>query len=104
MDQEIAALSDGESLAVLCLDLDKFKEVNDMFGHAAGDEVLQAIASRVTSVLGERQIMARLGGDELATSPAAASRLAETILETLRIASQVPEASSLNEHWYRAVP
>ena len=66
MDQEIAALSEGESLAVLCLDLDKFKEVNDLFGHAAGDEVLQAVASRVTSVLGERQIMARLGGDEFA--------------------------------------
>ena len=102
MDQEIAALAQGESLAVLCLDLDKFKEVNDLFGHAAGDELLQAIASRVTSVLGERQIMARLGGDEFAilvpglTSPAAASRLAETILETLRIASQAPEASRIS--------
>src|ERR1700681_4037156 len=62
IDQEIAALTRGESLAVLCLDLDRFKEVNDLFGHAAGDTVLQAVASRVTAVLGERQMMARLGG------------------------------------------
>ena len=102
MDQEISTMAEGERLAVLCLDLDKFKEVNDLFGHAAGDEVLQAVASLATSVLGERQIMARLGGDEFAilvpglTSPAVASRLAETILDTLRIASQAPEASCVS--------
>ena len=66
IDQEIAALANGESLAVLCLDLDRFKEVNDLFGHAAGDAVLQTVASRVSAVLGERQMMARLGGDEFA--------------------------------------
>src|SRR5712671_2636799 len=90
VDQEIAALSPGKSLAVLCLDLDRFKGVNDLFGHAAGDAVLQTVASRVTAVLDERQMMARLGGDEFAVlmpgvaNPAAASRLAETILEALR--------------------
>ena len=90
IDQEIALLAAGKSLAVLCLDLDKFKEVNDLFGHTTGDNVLQMVASRVTAVLGERQMMARLGGDEFAilmpnvANPAAASRLAETILEALR--------------------
>jgi diguanylate cyclase (GGDEF)-like protein len=102
MDQEIAAVDEEESLAIFCLDLDKFKEINDLFGHAAGDEVLQAVVSRVTSILGERQIMARLGGDEFAilvpglTNPAAASRLAEKILETLRMASEAPETSSIS--------
>jgi diguanylate cyclase (GGDEF)-like protein len=51
----------GDRLAVLCLDLDRFKEVSDLFGHAAGDKVLQIVASRVTAVLGEGQMMAALG-------------------------------------------
>jgi diguanylate cyclase (GGDEF)-like protein/PAS domain S-box-containing protein len=99
IDQEIAALTSGESLAVLCLDLDRFKEVNDLFGHAAGDKVLQTMASRVTAVLGERQIMARLGGDEFAilmpgvANPATASRLAETILDALRGTGDTPETN-----------
>src|SRR6266404_1561867 len=97
VDQEIAALTPSRSLAVLCLDLDRFKEVNDLFGHAVGDKVLQTVASRVTAVLGERQMMARLGGDEFAilmpevANPAAASRLAETILEALRVPGSGPE-------------
>jgi diguanylate cyclase len=102
IDQEISALPKGESLAVLCLDLDRFKEINDLFGHAAGDTVLQAVASRVTGLLDERQMMARLGGDEFAilmagaASPAAASRLAEAILEALRPASDTPETNSIS--------
>jgi diguanylate cyclase (GGDEF)-like protein/PAS domain S-box-containing protein len=100
IDQEIAALTRGESLAVLCLDLDRFKEVNDLFGHAAGDTVLQTVAARVTAVLDERQMMARLGGDEFAVlmpgaNPAAASRLAETILEALRATSDAPETNAI---------
>jgi diguanylate cyclase (GGDEF)-like protein/PAS domain S-box-containing protein len=102
IDQEIANLAGGESLAVLCLDLDRFKEVNDLFGHAAGDTVLQTVASRVTAVLGERQMMARLGGDEFAIlmpgvkNPEAAGRLAETILEALRAPSDIPETNSIS--------
>src|ERR1700716_2860884 len=102
IDQEIAALTKGESLAVLCLDLDRFKEVNDLFGHAAGDTVLQTVASRVTAVLDGRHMMARLGGDEFAVlmpgvaNPAAASRLAETILEALRMTSDTPEINSIS--------
>jgi diguanylate cyclase (GGDEF)-like protein len=102
IDQEIAALANGESLAVLCLDLDRFKEVNDLFGHAAGDAVLQDVASRVTAVLDERHLMARLGGDEFAVlmpgvaNPTAASRLAEAILEALRTPSDLPETNCIS--------
>jgi PAS domain S-box-containing protein len=67
LDQEIkAALVSGERLAVLCLDLDRFKEVNDLFGHAAGDTLLQTVATKVTSLLDHSQMVARLGGDEFA--------------------------------------
>ncbi len=102
IDQEISNLAGGESLAVLCLDLDRFKEVNDLFGHAAGDTVLQTVAGRITAMLSERQMMARLGGDEFAilmpgvTSPAAAGRLAERVLETLRATSDTPETNSIS--------
>jgi diguanylate cyclase (GGDEF)-like protein/PAS domain S-box-containing protein len=102
IDQEIASLSDGESLAVLCLDLDRFKEVNDLFGHAAGDTVLQAVATRISAVLGERQMIARLGGDEFAIlmpgvkSPEAAGQLAQAVLEALRATSDKPETNSIS--------
>jgi diguanylate cyclase len=102
LDQELAALANGESLAVLCLDLDRFKEVNDLFGHAAGDKVLQAVASRVSTVLGERQMMARLGGDEFAIlmpgvkHPNAVSLLAETVLEALHTTGDTPEINSVS--------
>ncbi|WP_262267824.1 bifunctional diguanylate cyclase/phosphodiesterase [Microvirga yunnanensis] len=76
-------------LALLCLDLDGFKEVNDIYGHAAGDRVLQDIAKHFSSVLGEGQMLARLGGDEFAiiaplvTDPAQVGRLADTLLKSL---------------------
>jgi diguanylate cyclase (GGDEF)-like protein/PAS domain S-box-containing protein len=91
LDEEIEAhKASGLSLAILCLDLDRFKEVNDLFGHAAGDAVLKRVAECVTGVLDHNQVMARLGGDEFAiiatniASPMAASRIAETVIETLR--------------------
>jgi diguanylate cyclase (GGDEF)-like protein/PAS domain S-box-containing protein len=99
VDQEIASLTPGRSLGVLCLDLDRFKEINDLFGHAAGDRALQIVASRITPLLDDRQMVARLGGDEFAilmpdiATPAAAGRLAESILEALRNSSDAPEAA-----------
>jgi diguanylate cyclase (GGDEF)-like protein/PAS domain S-box-containing protein len=103
IDEEISRLSGGVSLAVLCLDLDRFKEVNDLFGHAAGDAVLQTVAARVTAVLAKDQMMARLGGDEFAIlmprvrNPADAGELAETILEALRApGGDTPETNSIS--------
>ena len=53
-------------LAVLCLDLDDFKTVNDALGHPAGDELLIRVAGRLTRYLGDAHLVARLGGDEFA--------------------------------------
>lgn len=56
----------NERVAVLFLDSDRFKDINDNFGHAAGDAVLVAVAARVRAQLRESDLVARLGGDEFA--------------------------------------
>ena len=67
LDAEISRAAAARTrLAVLCLDLDRFKEVNDLFGHAAGDALLQKVATIIESSLVGSQFAARLGGDEFA--------------------------------------
>lgn len=56
----------GQPFSVLCLDLDGFKSVNDIFGHAAGDEVLRQVARRMSAMLRQGDSLARVGGDEFA--------------------------------------
>ncbi|MCF4127774.1 putative bifunctional diguanylate cyclase/phosphodiesterase [Methylobacterium sp. SyP6R] len=95
LDEEIAAArSGGRLVAVLCLDLDRFKDVNDLYGHAMGDGLLQALARWIAPVLGPRQMMARLGGDEFAivmpdlARAEEAGLLAEEILRVIREGNQ----------------
>jgi diguanylate cyclase (GGDEF)-like protein len=57
---------DGHALAVMIIDLDRFKEVNDTLGHQHGDALLQEVARRMSAVAGDRALLARLGGDEFA--------------------------------------
>jgi diguanylate cyclase (GGDEF)-like protein/PAS domain S-box-containing protein len=82
-----------QHLAVMFVDIDRFKEINDLFGHAAGDALLQKVANCVTGILNEDQMMARLGGDEFGIilpglpDPTVAGRVAENILEVLRAES-----------------
>ncbi|QQR41149.1 EAL domain-containing protein [Devosia rhizoryzae] len=61
-----AALASGDKLAVVALDLDRFKDINDSFGHAAGDQVLRALADQINGGLKDGEMVARLGGDEFA--------------------------------------
>lgn len=56
----------GSQAALLLLDLDRFKEVNDSLGHASGDELLAKVAQLISRVLGTGHFFSRLGGDEFA--------------------------------------
>ncbi|WP_047239186.1 GGDEF domain-containing protein, partial [Chromobacterium subtsugae] len=65
LDEALAQMaSQGGQLAVMFIDLDRFKLINDSFGHQAGDQLLCEIALRLSRVVGERGLLARLGGDE----------------------------------------
>ncbi len=89
--QVAAAQAAGHRVALLMMDLDQFKEVNDALGHGVGDRLLVAIAARLRSLLGPTTFVARLGGDEFAvlmTGPhvdeEAARSTAEVVVTSLR--------------------
>lgn len=85
------AEGDTHTLAVLYLDLDGFKLVNDLEGHALGDKVLRATAARLRAALRPRDLVARQGGDEFLVlltglkEPEEAAQVAERLLEVVRL-------------------
>jgi diguanylate cyclase (GGDEF)-like protein len=77
--QELAQIAPGEQLAVLYIDIDEFKSVNDSLGHMIGDELLKSVASRLSRCIGDADFVARLGGDEFAIVQTAVKDHAEAV-------------------------
>lgn len=84
----------GSTLAVLWLDLDRFKQINDTLGHAAGDVVLHAVAARLRKLAGDQGMLARFGGDEfILVVPIAGAEAALAFGEEVRRTVSEPESA-----------
>jgi diguanylate cyclase (GGDEF)-like protein/PAS domain S-box-containing protein len=87
----LGRLRAGDGLAVHCLDLDRFMEVNDALGQRVGDELLKGVAGRLRRIVGETAMLARIGGDEFAivqdhaVSPRDAIDLAAGIIAAMSV-------------------
>jgi diguanylate cyclase (GGDEF)-like protein len=89
MRQMLARSKRGAHLAIFCLDLDRFKEVNDTHGHPVGDLLLKAVADRLRQCIRDIDVVVRLGGDEFAivqagaSQPTDATSLASRLIEVI---------------------
>jgi diguanylate cyclase (GGDEF)-like protein len=90
LTRELPHASPGQQLAVLYIDIDEFKSVNDSLGHMIGDELLKSVAVRLGACVRETDFVARLGGDEFAIvqtgvkDPAEVTALVQRIFEAIR--------------------
>jgi diguanylate cyclase (GGDEF)-like protein len=87
-----------DKVAVLCLDLDRFKEVNDTLGHPVGDALLQEVANRLRDMLRERDVVARMGGDEFVIIQVAAEPSKEAASLASRLIDIVSAPYDVNGH------
>ena len=91
------AVDAGDDVAVLFIDLDGFKAVNDQFGHSAGDEVIRKVGARINAAIRHVDLAARLGGDEFAIlcrdvrAETDVLRLAERLIDTVSEPIHLPE-------------
>ena len=91
-------LPEGCSLALLYVDVDRFKAINDTMGHSAGDRVLQAVGSRLAGAIGEGDIASRLSGDEFAVCLSAVGQEEDVAGLAAAIADQVSAPFNVDGH------
>ena len=97
LKKQMARVERGEQAAVLCLDLDHFKAVNDTLGHPIGDALLKAVADRVSGCIRTEDTVGRLGGDEFAIIQVGAEQTAAANLAR-RIIAEIGEPFDLEGH------
>ena len=88
----------GMGAAILCIDLDNFKNINDAFGHGFGDKILLMLANRLRKCLREQDTLARLGGDEFAVVLPRVSRVEEAQQAAQRLIDAVAPVFSIDGH------
>lgn len=98
LQNDLATLQQASRLcAVLFLDLDGFKSVNDTMGHARGDELLQFVASRLGGCVNETQLLARIGGDEFAVIARNLNDRQQAISLAIRLSESLQEPFVIND-------
>ncbi|MEO5699320.1 MAG: EAL domain-containing protein [Casimicrobiaceae bacterium] len=98
MERVVAQAGRGEAVAILCIDLDQFKEINDTLGHPAGDQLLVMVADRLRGCVRQSDIIARLGGDEFAVIQRAIGDLEEVANSARRIVAALGEPYQIDGH------
>ena len=98
LNHEIKRVKRGECLAVLCLDLDQFKSVNDALGHHIGDELLKLVGERLRGCTRELDIVARMGGDEFAIIMTQMDQAADAATLSKRIRDSVIRPYQVEGH------
>ncbi len=99
LEKAIAAMRDGgRRLAVLLLDLDRFKEVNDSLGHPVGDALLKAVTKRLLDCVRPDDTIARLGGDEFAIVQRTASPATDSVILAKRIQAALDAPFDVDGH------
>ena len=98
LNHEIKRVKRGECLAVLCLDLDQFKSVNDALGHHIGDELLKLVGERLRNCTRELDIVARMGGDEFAIIMTQMEQAADAATLSKRIRDSVIKPYQIEGH------
>lgn len=98
IEQAVAAAVRGAGFAVFCIDLDKFKQINDTLGHPVGDGLLCAVAARLSACVREGDTVARLGGDEFALIQSEVHNAEDAVHLARRIVERVAAPYELNGH------